>query len=197
MGMKKRITDKKTVIARCDRSLTLVPQETLKKYFETLDIDVLGPLPSLIEPPTLFAIMPLKARWAHLDRGTDNTAADYWQIFALHVERIDGAEIALEFDGQGDFKALTESVREQIPEDYIRDIAQMIIQLANGEGNHVPFDVLVGLSGTISARRANARPSRHRVTVTDSAPSGSEDVKPKSSATPKTRQKKKASPNNS
>ena len=184
MGMKKRIVEVRDVIPRCDRALTLLPQETIRKYSQELDISILGDPANMLEMPAIVSIAPLKARWAHLDRGTDNTASDYWAIFALHVQAIKGnAQVDMEWTGEGDFRALTDKVHEQIPEDVIRDVAQMIIQLANGEGTHVPFDVLVGLSATISARRMTARPAQRRVTIAEPAPTSTADATDKNSDT--------------
>jgi hypothetical protein len=176
MGMKKRITSNRRVISRVDRSLTGLDIKTIRDYALSLDIESLGDISQLIEPPTIWTISPLKAKYAHLDMGEgQNNSQSFWNIFALHVVGCEDRDVVLEWEGAGDSKSLTDAVREQIPEDYIRDIAQMIIQLANGDGTYVPFDVQAGYSAIMSAHRVKAKVQRPPAIAASSAPS--EDAK--------------------
>jgi hypothetical protein len=157
MGLKKRITQERKVISRVDSSLALLPADTIKGYWKSLDIEDIGDLGALIEPPTVWTIRPMLAKYAHLDQGHgNNNAASLWQIFSLHVTGCDDPSLQLSYEPFGDVQMLSESVREQIPEDWIADIANMVIQLANSDGTHVPFDVQATLVAITSDHRIKA-----------------------------------------
>jgi hypothetical protein len=181
MGMKKRITRDFTVVARVDESLRSLDAETFSKYCEQLDMKLLGDLAKMPEPPTVWTITPLKAKYAHLDMGDENDAASWWSIFRLHVVKVNDPSIPWEKEDWGGGKALADSVREEIPEDFIRDLAQIIIQLAHGDGTYVPFDVQVGLRAITSNHRIRAKAQKPPVTTASPAPS--EDAPTKNSDT--------------
>ncbi|MHC4575096.1 MAG: hypothetical protein ACYS76_13355, partial [Planctomycetota bacterium] len=157
MGMKKRITGDRTVVARVDESLRALDAETFSRYCETLDMKLLGDLSQMPEPPTIWTIEALKAKHAHLDMGDDNSAASWWNIFRLHVKAVDDGSAPMDTEDFAGEKALTDAARDYIPEDFIRDIAQIIIQLAHGDGTYVPFDVQVGLRAITSNHRIRAK----------------------------------------
>jgi hypothetical protein len=185
MGMKRRITAERKVISRVDPSLNVCSMSDVAAYSKSLNLDDLGKLPGYYDSPTYFHILPLKARWSSLDRGNENTSDDLWAIFSTHVTRIEGVDFEIEFDGSGEHKHIKDECREFIPDDFMRDIAQMIIQLANGEGTHVPFGVRDGLSAIIRGNRAMARPQRPPAKeAEEAAPHSGEDVKDSDSATP-------------
>ena len=87
MGVPNRLTKPRKVIPRIDPCLTKVPSEDINRYWETFDIEALGPLEEL-DSPTVIEIAPLKTNYSKFDRGEDKTADDCWIIFSTHVINI-------------------------------------------------------------------------------------------------------------
>ena len=166
MTLPKRLTKPRKLIARVDPALANVDFKTLGEYFRTLDIETLGDLTSLQPKPTIFTVQPLKTNYSSLDKGLDKdgkdlcTADDLWAIFATHVFECDDKSVDFSTEGDGKYKHLKDEVREQFFETYITDIANMIRQLANGDGNTVPFAPPVGIAEKIFNQRMQCARSR-------------------------------------
>jgi hypothetical protein len=155
MGIPKRMTDTRWIISRIDTALAFVDDEKLKKYWGSFDIEHLGTFDPKDEPAKI-KVKPLSTRFASLDKGLgNNTSDDHWAIFALHVEEIDSNDFKLEFEGSGNTRSLTESSRQQFPENFIADVSDMICQMANADGNKVPFALRLSFVSTMKHYRLN------------------------------------------
>ncbi len=185
MGMNERITVNKRVIARVDESLSRLPRENVQKYYTSLDMSDLGDISAISKKASFWTISPLKASMAALNRDKNNNANDWWNIFATHVISAENIPFELAFEGSGDQQSLKDSLRAKFPDDFVKDIGLMIVQLAVGSGTFLPFDVEAGLVHMSSRHRVIAQAQKPPV---KSVPSG--DVKLKSSDTKKTPRKK-------
>ncbi len=170
MALPKRITKSRVVYSRVDPAIAKFSDlEKHMQYCRTLDINDLGDLTKLLEQPTAITIAPLKTKWAHLDKGESFDASDCWLICSTHIEKIDGMTLTWENEKAG---VLHESVREMLTEDVLFDIAQMVIQLANGDGANIPFYVAGILRENIKAQKNSvSRPVKRAVVSSGDATS--------------------------
>lgn len=157
MVMPKRLSGSRRVVSLYDPALVNFPQLRTEKldngqevpilglvpYGATLDMSFLGDLSELpCDGPTVFEVMPLRTRFLHLDKGEKT---DWTIIFQLHVSAIDNSGIknlSWEQLPNFDYKTLTDESLEMFPVDFIRDIGNMIVQLAKGDGATIPFLML-------------------------------------------------------
>lgn len=154
MAMPKRLSGARELISMLDPSIQGIP--SLKKiqnadgtesvmgkipYGNTLDITFLGDLSGLpYGGPTIFRVMPLQTKYMYLDNGEDTN----WRlVFQLHVSGIrnSGVDKDINFERANglDYSILTDESLELFPIDFIEDIGHMIVQLAKGDGNTIPF----------------------------------------------------------
>jgi len=150
MVMPRRLTSSRDLISIHDPALGNVSTDIMQQYGMTLNIDVLGDLSKLPEPPTIFTCLPLRASLARLDRGARNTNDDWWILFATHVTAVAPLQGDLVFDGAGAERHISDDCRDLFPDKWIRDIAVMITKLANGEA---PFAPPVGMLEMISMQK--------------------------------------------
>ena len=171
MAMPKRLSGSRKVVSIIDPALEKVPRLKTKMvggrevphmgmelYGTTLDTTYLGDLKEL--GATVFEIMPLKSSLMNWDKGDDSP---FFQIFQYHVVGIENfpAEPPLTFKEVGgyDYKILTDESMKQIPLSFIRDIGNMVLQLAKCDGVTLPFSMLDS-SQEISNRSRVARSMR-------------------------------------
>lgn len=154
MAMPKRLSGARELISMLDPSIQGVP--SIKKvpredgteiitgkipYGNTLDISYLGDLSVLPHGgPTIFKVMPLQSKYMYLDQDEDT---NWRMVFQLHVSgvRNSGVDKEIEFEKINglDYSILTDESLDLFPIDFIEDIGHMIIQLAKGDGNTIPF----------------------------------------------------------
>jgi len=146
MAIPKRITESRWLVSRIDPELIDVDLKLQRDYWKTLDIDKLGDIKDL--DLTKVKVKPLLAQYGNLN-SDDRSAMDDWLIFSFHVEEISDPIYKLEFEGIGDNKYISADIRNQFPESFIKDIADMICQLANGDGVRIPFAIPLGLGDTL------------------------------------------------
>jgi hypothetical protein len=132
MSIPKRLSADRKLISHFDKCISKLPQEKIGEYNRTLDISAFGDLSELDDPPTVFTVKPLRVdHESFIDVQTDGYGnmtwgdTNYWAIFRAHVIEITDIELKTK-DGYID-----KSIREIIPPDIIRDIAQKVISLAN------------------------------------------------------------------
>lgn len=150
MAMPKRLTAPRKLISIHDPALDDLPSDALTRYVTSLDIEELGDIATMPTPPTVFTVLPLRARLARVDHGVQNNNDDWWVIFAFHVTAVDNIDGALTFEGAGSDRHLHDDCRELFPDRWIRDIAGMISKLGNGDA---PFLPPVQMSEIISTRK--------------------------------------------
>jgi hypothetical protein len=172
MAMPKRISASRRVVAICDPALSYnfpqlktkvldngqeVPDIGLVPYGATLNIEFLGDLDKLPVKPTVFEIMPLQSRFMNWDRGEDT---DWRSVFQFHVIGIKDsgfdAELTYETVNGMDYKTLDDDSMDMIPDSFVKDIANMVIQLAKYDGATIPFSML----GTSTATLKRCRDAR-------------------------------------
>lgn len=158
MVMPKRLSGSRKVVAMCDPALSNFPQLKTKKldngqevpslglipYGATLDIEYLGNLDELpFGGPTVFEVMPLQTKFAHWDKGDES---DYQMIFQSHVIKIENfdaeRELVMERLPGFDYKTIDDKSMELIPLSFVKDIGNVILQLAKCDGNTIPFSML-------------------------------------------------------
>jgi len=136
MAIPKRLTSARKVVSRFDPSWKYVLQRrAYGDYCNTLDIEKIGSMADLPEPFTVFEILPLRVA---SEPYVDGENSNWWEIFRTHVRSIGGVDV--EFDGD----RIKEKHREEIGPVFIRDIAAMVIDLANCDGVSVFFTPPVG-----------------------------------------------------
>jgi hypothetical protein len=140
-----------------DDAIRDLPNEVIEKYGMSLDIEDLGDLSKLPEPPTIFECAPLSASKARMDKGPRNTNDDWWVLFAFHVTGVENMDGELTFEGNGPTKHLSDKCRDLFPDSFIRDIGRMISRLGNGDA---PFALPGGTMETIITRRQLAARSQ-------------------------------------
>lgn len=169
MAIPRRITGTRKLVAMCDPSLATFPQLKTKMlngvevpdiglvpYGTTLDIAYLGDLSELPGGgPTVFEVMPMQTRFMSWDRGENTDHVAVFQMHVVGVENFD-AKPPLSWETiQGvDHKTLDEKSVEQFPMSFIVDISHMIIQLAKGDGQTIPFSTLGSSSDILRRCRA-------------------------------------------
>ena len=141
MGFPKRPSEVKRLISRLDPSLAIYDRDTHKKYHETLDIKVLKlEDQKFVDPPFIFHCLPLRSSMSNLYSAGNMTANDMWNIFKTHVAKVENIPAEWNMKKDGDY--LDDSVREYFTNDVIEDIATMINQWANADGDLIPFRVV-------------------------------------------------------
>ena len=151
----RRIKGRKKLVYQKDEALIDIEDTKLERYFETLDtshLDLNELAPSA--KPTVFHCDMLKVKFEHL---ADGAEIDYWGIFATHVKQIENFDVELKFsDKYPDF--VCESMRDEIPPDVYKDIAQQIVILARRGDSTVFFSKPVdwwGFKSGVLNRRAS------------------------------------------
>jgi hypothetical protein len=121
-----------------------IPKDRVREYTRTLDVKALGDLSEYDDPPDVFTVKPLRVdHEAFVDVQVDDNGnmswgeTNYWAIFRAHVSDMSGVDLKLK-DGFVD-----NSIRQLLPPDVIRDIAQKIVNLAN-KGDEVFHSPPVG-----------------------------------------------------
>jgi hypothetical protein len=126
----KRLNSTRRVVSRIDPAWKhIMMRRTYQDYCNTLDIAAIGPLDDMPEPFTFFEVQPLRVSYEVFAGDNPN----YWEIFRSHVVTISGMDI--EKDGD----RIRDKHREEIGPDFVKDIAEMVIQMANGDGQAVFF----------------------------------------------------------
>lgn len=117
--------------------------EEKEKYTETLKIEHLGDISEMPRQkrPAVFVCDPLNIKYEYMVYS--EAVPDYWGVFATHVKDIQNYDLDLEKDNMGN---LTDKVREDIPPEFVHDIALKIINLANRSPESAFFFKPVGSS---------------------------------------------------
>lgn len=136
MVVRRRLTSDKRIVCHFDESLALIGNEKLKRYVETLDIDVLGDIGAMEEPPTVFTVKPLTPEGE--DLSFNMNADNVWRIFATHVKNVSGWPIEFN-EGVIDYKH-----REEFTPETVQNIASIIVELSNRGNSNVFFTPPVG-----------------------------------------------------
>lgn len=128
MSIIKRPTAVRKVVSRFDPSwrFTSHVENAYTNYCDTLDlkyVEQCGPLP---DPLTVFQILPLKVTHECF---VDGKNTNWWEIFRAHVTEISGVQLKHDRAGR-----LDDSVRDELGFDVVKDIADMIVNLANTDG---------------------------------------------------------------
>lgn len=137
MAIPRRLTEQRRVVSRFDPSWQPIVSShaTAQKYADycnTLDIGIIGDPLAGDEPFTVFDVAPLQVQYESFVAG-DNS--NWWAIFKSHVKSISG--MRLSFSGS----ELHDKHRGEIGLAYVEDIARMIVEMANIDGESVFFSM--------------------------------------------------------
>jgi hypothetical protein len=128
--LKRRTSDSIWVISMRDPALLSLSPQEIETYLLTRDASkVDAAIAAKGEVATRFLVRPLQTRYERLLSYPDADAL--WNVFALHVERIDGGDFAVEWTESNGVKRLSDSVREQIPHEVVVEVATVIAQAAS------------------------------------------------------------------
>lgn len=138
MGFPERPSSIKRLISRKDPSLAIYDRETIRKYHFTLDIGIFKLKETkFTDPPFIFHCLPLRAKLANLYSEGNMSQLDWWRIFQTHVVEIENIPPTWDIKKDGDY--LDDTVQERFGDELVKDIAQMIVQWANADGDLIPF----------------------------------------------------------
>jgi hypothetical protein len=124
LGIKKRLSTDVKLVCRFDPAVVDIESKKVRDYLQTLDIAKLGDMTDLADKPSVFTVRPLSVNFEYMANDSDS---DYWGIFAHHVKAVTELDFNLSFsEGSIDYKH-----REDFPPRIVKDVAEMIIMLAN------------------------------------------------------------------
>lgn len=130
MAIPKRINTTRRVVSRFDPAWTrVIHRRCYGEYCNTLDIAKIGDISEF--DFTTFDVRPLQVAYEVF--ADDNGAANAWEIFRSHVVNMSG------FDFERDGDRIRDKHHEEIGPKIIKDIADMIVQLANADGQTLFF----------------------------------------------------------
>lgn len=128
----KRITTTRRVVSRLDPAWAHVVRahgiDVYRSYCDTLDASEVLALQAP-EAFTIFEVEPLKVAYEMFAGDNPNN----WEIFRSHVVSASGVEIEKEHG------RLTEKMRNEFGRDFVSDVADIIIKIANGDGQQLFF----------------------------------------------------------
>lgn len=130
MAIPKRINTTRRVVSRFDPAWkSVLHRRCYGEYCNTLNLEKIGDMSGL--DFTLFEIQPLQVAYEVF--ADDNGASNSWEIFRSHVVSMSGYELTKEGD------RICEQHHKEISPAIIKDIANMIVQLANADGQTLFF----------------------------------------------------------
>lgn len=149
--LKERLTAKRWAVSLDDPALLPIAKdapEKLGKYARTRNIEDLGgldELDKLPEPPTLFELSPMLAKYEHVD--------EPFTLVQFHVHDIKNAPDSMcAWETSSDHRYLTEAAIKAIPRETVLELASVIRQLASYDGDSTPFTAPDGWSGRMDRR---------------------------------------------
>jgi len=136
MGIKLRLSRDVRLVSRYDTAIVGAKKGCLGKYLRSLNIDELGDLRGFKHLPSVFTVRPLTVDYEYMVNGENS---NWWGIFSSHVKEITGLPKEIKLESEDGI--LDDKLRELFPPRTVRDIAQMVIDLANEGEDSIFFTV--------------------------------------------------------
>ncbi|MCP4640603.1 MAG: hypothetical protein GY851_09230 [bacterium] len=138
------------VVSMNDPALDPVPRETMYEYGNTRNIDLLK-LDELPDKPTVFVCRPLQSQFEHL--AENPTPLQRWLVFATHVRNIEEFPVDIKRVERNGEDVIDNDMQDVIPPEFVREIADVIIEWASADGDTLPFSPPDSAWGTQRTQR--------------------------------------------